>query len=162
MSLKSDIDRGLEITTQMEKLKAELKQIKERVEAAALKGPHIPLEDPARDGTQYLAQGSDRIVPVVVTADFLTKSFAGGSQRHMAMQILAGKQLGHFYQPKTTFEREQEDGKVFRAMARDILGGETAESFIATCLARDKHGMPINAVKIEWARARAIESEVEA
>jgi hypothetical protein len=162
MSTKQDIDRGLEIVAQMDALKKELKAIAERVDKAALKGPQIPLEDPARDGTQYLAHGSAKIVPVVITADFLAQTFTSGSKKHEAIAAAAAGKLAEFYAPTTTYERQFEDGKVFRAKAREILGAEKAEPFIRACVVRDKFDVPKNAVKIEWARARLIESEVSA
>jgi hypothetical protein len=160
MSLQQDIDRGLEIVSALEELKKELGEITTRIERAALNGPQVPLEDPERDGMQYLAKGSERIVPVVITADYLAGSFTNLSDKHLEiLKTLPNREplLVDFYQPKVKFERVIEDGKAFRKLAREMLGDE-AEAFIKACVSRDKFGIPKNATKIAWDRAR--ESEV--
>lgn len=156
MSLQTDIDRGLEIVVEIEALKTELSALTERVKRAALNGPQIPLEDADRDGTQFIARGTEKLVPVVITADYLAASFTNLSPKHE--EVLAAlphrqPQLTDFYQPKTTWERGIDDGKDFRRLAREMLA-ECAEPFIVACLARDRHGIPKNAVKIGWDRAR--------
>lgn len=163
MSLITDIDRGLEIVAQMEALEAELKEINARVERVALKGKQVPLEDAERDGTQFLAQGSARLVPVVCTADYLVQSFAAKSKTHEKIAEAAGARLGEFFRPKLTYETLHKGGKLFRRQARQIFEGWAAEKFLAACVVRDKQGLPKSAVKVEWDRARAMaESGVEA
>jgi hypothetical protein len=160
MSLQQDIDRGLELTAQIGVLEAELKVLSERIEKAALRGPQIPLEDAERDGTQFLAKGSRRVVPVLITADYLAASFTEGSKVHeKVVQALPNREplLTTFYTPKLTFKRVYEDGKVFRRQAREILGAELAEPFINACVVRDREGIPKNAVKIDWSRAKEME-----
>jgi hypothetical protein len=151
------VERGLQIQEEMDTLKKEYKAISALIKKAALKGPQIPLEDPERDGMQYLARGTAHEIPVIITADYLAQSFAAESDTHRKIQAAAvGNMLPHFYQPETVFNRIIEDGKRFRHEARANLG-EAAEPFIAACVVRDKHGIPKNALKIEWDRAREME-----
>ncbi len=159
MSIHNDIDRGLVIVAQIEKLQEELKGITARVEKAALNGKQIPLEDPERDGMQYLAAGTSRIVPVVITADFLRDSFSGSGTVHDQIAAAAGEKLPSFYGKKIVFKRQIDDGKAFRKQARETFTPAQAEIFIKACVAVDKFGVPKNAIKIDWARARK-ESEV--
>lgn len=162
MSLQADIDRGLQIVEEIAALEKELKEIKARVDKAAVNGPQVALEDAARDGTQYLAKGSEKIVPVIITADFLVASFGEDSKKHHEIAgTLAEPLLLHdFYERKVTFQRREEDGKTFRKVAREMIGGPEAERFIQACVARDKEGIARSAVKIAWDRARPIGEEV--
>lgn len=157
MSIQTDIDRGLVLVAQIKRLEEELKQITTRVERVALCGKQIPLEDPERDGMQYLAKGSAAIVPVVITADFLRKSFIEESEPHLEIRATIDPiTLANFYTAKTTYERVIDDGKDFRKKAREILEAPKAEAFIKACVARNKDGIPKSAVKVDWQRHRPL------
>ena len=67
MSIRHDVDRGLEIREQIEKLTAELKEIEARLKEAGLHADQVDLQDADREGKQFLAQGTQRIVPVIFT-----------------------------------------------------------------------------------------------
>jgi len=60
MSMREDVDRGLAIRAQMEKLDAELKDIETRLQMAGLKHPeqHVDLVDPEREGTAWCRSSS--------------------------------------------------------------------------------------------------------
>jgi hypothetical protein len=153
VSVRADVDRGLAIVATLETLKKELKEINERLEAAALLGVQVDLVDPEREGKRFLAPGTDRIVPVVLTADSITKSFVAHSKKHKAISEAAGDKLLHFYVPTTTYEAVFESGKMLRTKAAEIFGFEDAPPFVSACLARDKHGIPKSDIKVEWDRA---------
>lgn len=152
MSIASDVDRGLKIYGDIERLAKELEEIEARLTAAALKGNQVELNDADREGKQYLAEGSEHIVPVVITADALAKTFADDSPTHSRIKAAADGKLTEFYRSKTTWETLIKDGKQFRMQAKAILG-EAAPAFITACVSRDKDGIPKNSIKVEWDRA---------
>ena len=150
MSLRGDIDRGLEIRAQMEKLAAELKEIDARVKDAALRGEQIELTDPDREGRQFLATGSSLVVPVILTADMIMGEFSDNGPKHKnILRLVSAKELADFYKPVNKHENRFDSGKKFRLQASERLGKE-APAFISACLARDKEGIPKSAIKIMW------------
>lgn len=157
MSTQADVDRGLEIIALQEALKKELAEIESRLEKAGLKGTQIELEDAEREGRQFLATGTTRIVPVVFTADLIMGSFADNSAKHLKAKAAAGEHLREFYLPSTTWEGRFDSGKIFRKKAAEIFGEEAGPAFVSACLARDKFGVPKSQTKIEWKRAAAKE-----
>lgn len=152
MSVKADVDRGLEIRAQMEKLKAELKDIETRLHHAALHGEQVELNDADREGRQYLATGSDRIVPVILTADLIVGEFAHSSPRHKEVRAVAQElsQFHEFFKPVSKFENRFESGKKFRLRAADVFGKEIAPKFVTACVARDKDGIAKSSIKVAW------------
>lgn len=155
MSVRNDVDRGLQIIRQLDTLERELIEIEARLEKAGLEGEQIALQDAAREGRQYLAHGSHEVVPIVFSADLLVKSFAEGSDA--AKRILAAlesaKAFNHFFRRVVTFKALIDSGKQFRHEAAEWLGNPAAGQFISACLQRDKHGIPKSQTKIEWSRA---------
>jgi len=149
MSIRNDVDRGLEIREQMDKLKIELKDIETRLQMAALRGEQVDLVDAERDGRQFLAKGSERVLPVILTADLLIGSFMANSETHRAVLNIAGFQFGTFYKSVHKFENRFADGKKFRAAAAELLGLD-APRLITACVARDKDGIAKSAIKIMW------------
>ena len=150
MSIRADIDRGLEIIAALENLEAELKDIEVRVKHAALHGEQVELKDADRDGKQYLAAGTQRIVPVILTADKLVSSFAEHSKQHGLIETVAGgRALNEFFRPVHKYENRFDNGKKFRTRADELLG-KAAPAFITACLARDKDGIPKSDIKIMW------------
>lgn len=151
MSVKEDVDRGLEIKAEFARLQDELKEIEDRLEKAGLDGKQIPLKDKDREGRQYLAQGSARIVPVVFTSDSLISSFPDTGITYLNLRGIVGDCLGEFY--KLLWARRIEDGMKFRKRAHEILG-DSAPHFITACLSRDKEGVPKSSVVVDWKNAR--------
>jgi len=151
MSVKSDVDRGLEIQGEIEKLKAELADIETRLQMAALKNPgeHEELKDADREGKRWLAQGSDRIVPVILTADLIIGEFAANSPRSQTIHTASRGQMDFFFKKTVKFENRFDTGKKFRAQADTVLG-PAAPNFITHCLARDKEGQPKSRIVIAW------------
>ena len=147
------VDRGLEITAEMARLEAELNDINTKLEGAALVGEQVDLNDANREGKQFLARGSAKTVPVVISADSIVKSFADGSKTYANLQQIAGLvKLRQFYQPKTVWEAVFKSGKALRAIAAETLGA-AAPSFVTAATQRDKNGIPKNKITVNWNRA---------
>jgi hypothetical protein len=159
VSVKLDVDRGLQICGQIEMLEEELDQIETRLVTAGLDGDQVELTDPEREGRQYLARGTESIVPVVFTADLLIKSFAYGSIPHGKIEAALGAHpIGNFFRRISGFATQFESGKKFRAQAAELLG-QTAPQFISACLSRDKEGTPRSQIKVEWGRAQNLTAD---
>lgn len=155
MSIQSDVDRGLAIVAQVAELEAELKAIDERLQAAGLAGPQVPLQDEDREGKQYLAKGTGRIVPVILTADLIAGSFVDGSPMHEAAYGAAGPDLAKLYKRKVCWENRIDDGKKFRATAAELLG-ERAPRLVTAVTRRDKAGIPVSKIVVAWNEARPL------
>lgn len=157
MSIKADVDRGLEIVAEQKRLKKELEKIQERLEKAGLAGDQVALEDDERDGRQFLATGSQKIVPVIFTADLIMKSFQEGSPAHAEISSAIPDMffLRRFYAPAEKWESAIDSGKIFRKRA-DELFGKAAPAFISACLSRDKDGVPKSQIKVDWSRASEV------
>ena len=155
MSIQQDVDRGLEIVAQVEKLNAELKAINDRLEKAGLSGPQIPLQDEDREGKKYLAKGTERIVPVILTADLIAGSFTDGSPMHTAAYGAAGPDMAKLYKRQVKWESRIDDGKKFRATAAEVLT-DRAPKFITAVTRRDKAGIPVSKIVVAWNEARPI------
>ena len=151
-ALSAAVERGLAIRAQQTVLKDELAKLEELIEAVALVGEQVELADPDREGRQFIAKGTAHQVPVVLTADSIVGQFVDDSPMHVRLKEIAGDKLREFFRKKTVWENLAKSGKQFRALANMILEGNAPE-FINGAIARDKHGIPKSAVKIEWDRA---------
>lgn len=161
MSLRADVDRGLEIVGKIGELQDELKGIEARLQAAGLqagtRGEHQPLKDAERDGKCWLARGSTATVPLIFTADKIIGSFAANGARHEAIRAAANGRMLEFFKPVNKFESKFDDGKRFRLAANEILGPQ-APAFITACVARDSAGIPKSDVRILWGEAEAMKT----
>jgi hypothetical protein len=146
------VDRGLEVRANIEKLKEELECIEQELQIIARNGEQIDLVDPDREGRQYLAQGSELTVPVVLTADIIASTFTDGSAVHQKIEAASGGKLTEFYRATTTWKLLAKSGKAFRAQAAHILGS-AAPALVTAALSRDRHGLPKSNIKVEWDRA---------
>lgn len=155
VSIRADVDRGIEIAELMGKLKKEKDEIDARLEKAGLAGEQIALEDEEREGRQFLARGTAQVVPVVFTADQVVKSFAAESAVHRQIATAADGKLAQFYAEKRTLHAVFETGKLLRRQAAEIFG-TAAPAFVTACLARDKFGVVKSQVRVEWGRAQAV------
>jgi len=155
MSIRADVDRGLEIRAQVEKLERELKDIETRLKMHGLQNPglQVDLKDADRDGKQYLAPGTARVVPVVFTADIIIGEFSAAAPRARMIRDAAKGKLDDFFKSVNKFENRFTSGKIFRLRAGELLA-EAAPVFITTCLARDKQGIPKSQIKVEWDAAK--------
>ena len=154
MTTTEAVDRGLQIRSEMSKLKSEIEEIEAILEAAGLDGDQIDLNDPDREGKQFLAKGTAQTVPVVFTADLIVGQFVDDSPVHVRLKEIAGDKLKEFFRKKTVWENLAKSGKQFRSLAAGILE-DKAPAFIHAATARDRGGIPKSNVKIEWDRAEA-------
>jgi hypothetical protein len=158
--INQDVERGLAIIDELDRLNEELKGIEERMKAHGLRFPekHVELNDPDREGRQYIARGLTHVVPIVFTADVLMSSFKADTKQHKAILDALPEQrraevLANFFDCTVKYERKIESGKKFRTTAADVLGHD-APRFITACVARDKFGVAKSGIKIEWDRAK--------
>lgn len=150
-TLQKSVDRGLEIRAQIEQLKEELDIIEQSLVLAARQGQQIDLADPDREGRQFLARGTEAVVPVVLTADIIQASFSDGSPVHAKISDAAQGKLADFYRPTTTWKLLAKSGKAFRLEANALLGA-AAPALITAAISRDKNGIPKSQIKVEWDR----------
>ena len=157
MSVRILVDRGIELRAEIAAREEELDDIETCLRDCAQAGPKVDLADAEREGKQFLAAGSNVIVPVVFTADKLVESFKDRSEMHgkIAAALPCPVPLDNFYKPIATWEMVPKSGKQFRRLADELLG-KFAPALITACLARDKHGIPRSDIKIEWKRAEGI------
>lgn len=149
------VDRGLEIRSEIAQLLAELETIEAFMKQAGLRGEQVPLEDADREGRQFIAEGTEQIVPVVFTADLLVKSFGDGTAMHAKIEAASGGHLDVFFKKVTTHKGIIEDGKAFRTKAAEVLGTH-GPYFVSACLQRDRNGIPKSQVRVEWERAKPL------
>jgi hypothetical protein len=155
VNIKSLVDRGLEIRTQLETLRTELKAIETKLQKAGLAADHEELKDPDREGRRWLATGTEKRVPVIFTADKLVGTFQESSPTHLKILPVSSGHFEDFFKPIRAFENRYDDGKKFRTRADELLGKD-APRFITACLAVDKHGIPKSDIKVEWDQAEPI------
>lgn len=147
------VDRGLELRERIKKDTAELRKIEARLKEAGYEagkeGEHETLKDANREGSRWMARGSQRILPVVFTADMIVGSFTRGTDLHKKIEAAAGNHFSVFFKPVSTFENRFDNGVKFRARAHELFD-KSAPEFITACLSRDKHGIAKSDVKIAW------------
>ena len=154
--IREDVDRGLQIAAMLTKLKEALRALETRLKMDALDRPdeHEPLADQEREGRQFLAIGTELVLPIVMTADKLVQTFGEGSKVGQRIVAAADGHLADFYTRSITHGIAFEDGKAFLAAAVAILG-EKAPAFIAACVAVDKDGIGKSDIRVEWQQAAA-------
>jgi hypothetical protein len=158
--IAADVARGIQIKAEIARLLFELKAIEARLETAALEGEQIPLEDAEREGKQYLARGSDQIVPVRFESDQIAGSFDPDSSMHQAATLIAAGQLDKFYKDTRKFIRVPKDGNAFRKLARQLLTSRAFADLIQACTVRNKAGMAQSKTVIAWDDAKPIDQSV--
>lgn len=158
--ISSDVSRGLVIRDQIKTWQAELKAIEKRLEQAGLEGDQIPLQEPDREGRQFIARSHQAgiAVPVIFESDQIVASFRDTSA--MALDLIdfcdeKEIRLHEFYSPITSYTRVQKDGQEFRKTARQRLG-TLAPEFISHCLQRDKDNIPRSRTIIAWDNAKPL------
>lgn len=150
------VERGAVLNATINAAKDELKEINEFLACQAENGEQVPLEDAEREGRQFLAESERSIVPVVITADLITKTFQEGSPLHQDLSRLVGpSDLGRIYQRKIVFESKADDGVKFRRVVKATLPDNEAAAFLTACIRRDKMGIPVSQTRVEWDRLRS-------
>jgi hypothetical protein len=150
------IDEALTLREEIIERQTRLKIVEAQIELAALKGPHEPLKDDSREGRQFLAKSrTGRVLPVIFTSDALIKSFLDQSEKHHALEALAGgdANLRRLFKPPTKWESMWEDGQKFRAAATELLGPPSV-AFIKACRQVDKSGLAKSVTKMDYENAK--------
>jgi hypothetical protein len=147
------VDRGIELRERIAKDTAELKKIEAKLHDAGLEagreGEHEELKDTDREGRRWMARGSQKVLPVIFTADLIISTFTRGTDVHRKIDAIAGTRLNDFYKPEFKFANRFDNGKKFRSKAEEVFG-PNAPAFITACISRDKHGIAKSAIKIAW------------
>ena len=151
-SIASLVDKALALRHEIEVLTDALEILEQQIRNAALTGPQIDLTDGDLEGKQYIARGTEKQVPVILTSDLIIQSFADKSTIHSHLFELAGDRLKVLYRPTITHKLVAKTGKHFRLEAAAQLG-DGAPAFIAAAVNRDKYGIPRSQIKIAWDRA---------
>lgn len=145
----------------MARLKAELEMIEARLEQAGLAGHQVPLQDADREGKQFLAMGSEKILPVRFESDLIAASFQPDSLMHKAVISALGDEhaakLPLFFKDTRVFERVPKDGQQFRKIARKNLDPDCFARLISASTMRGKDGIPKSKTVIAWDDAKPIE-----
>lgn len=157
LQIAADIERGIEIKAQLAALAEELKAIEKRLESAGLNGEQIPLQDANREGKQFLARSSQRIVPVRFESDLIAASFDPDSIMHKQAAEIAGDLLPRFFKQSTKFARVPEDGEDFRILARAILEPDKFAALIQAVTQRDKKGIAKSKIVVGWKDAKPLD-----
>lgn len=157
--IAADIERGIEIKAEIAKLTEELKAIESRLQAAGAEGDQIPLQDANREGKQYLARSSKRIVPVRFESDLIAASFDPDSKMHKEAAAITGDLLPRFFKQSPKFARVPEDGEDFRSLAREILQPDQFAELIRAVTMRDKKGIAKSRIVVGWKDAKTITTD---
>jgi hypothetical protein len=159
--IAADIARGTIIKAEIARLEIELKAIEARLESAGLQGEQIPLQDKDREGKQYLARGTDKIIPIRFESDLIAGSFQPDSLMHKAVISALGEKnadkLPQFFKDTRTFERVPKDGQKFRQLAREILEADCFAALISAATQRSKAGIPKSKTVIAWDDAKPLD-----
>ena len=150
------VTEGIKITAQLSQLKARRDAIAEKLRTYALAHPerHAPLKDEARGGRQVILTGSiGEQLSVLMKDDQIAQTFAHAGKQHLAIEAslqTLTMAITPFYRSKRIWEMVPKDAVQFRAVAQSIIGEKRAPEFISACLRRNKDGVPISDVNVEW------------
>jgi hypothetical protein len=152
--IADDIERGEFLTKRIACDKAELKDIEKRLEAAALLGPHIPLQDRSREGKQTILRAGERTMPVVFESDVIIGSFPAGGLIHTTLtNILAPDAVKALFKEVHNYERREDDGQKFRVKLAKAVPDEPLRLDVLKVLkAVGKNGITKNKTVISWDR----------
>lgn len=156
--IAADIARGKEIKQTIATLEAELKAIEKRLQEAAEKGEHVPLQDKDREGRQCLLRSPRLVLPVRFTADSIVGSFPVNGPMHLEIAAIVGDKMPHFFKEAHVFNRVPKDGQKFRQAARKHLTAAAFADLIRAATACDKNGIAKSSVQIGWDDAKPPEA----
>jgi len=152
------VDRGLAIVAEIEALEKELKQIEAGLSTAALSaskdGRTEALVDEEREGHRYMAEGTEKTLPVILESDQISGEFSEDSEKATKLKDLCGHRLNHLYKRTVVYARVPKDGKAFRAAAAAHWPPDEAAKIISAAISRDKHGIPKSRVVVAWNQAK--------
>lgn len=155
--IAKDIERGIEIKAEIANLTTELKEIEARLQKAGQTGEQVALQDPSREGKQFLARSTRRIIPVRFESDLVAASFDPDSIMHKEASDIAGDLLPRFYKQSNKFARVPEDGEDLRIIARELLTADKFALFIRAITSRDKKGIAKSRIVVGWKDEKPID-----
>ena len=152
--IAADIERGEFLSTRIKLDREELKEIEQRLEAAGLNMPHVPLAEKDREGKQAILRCGDRTLPVVYESDLLIGSFPADGLIHKTLSgIVAPDVFKVLFKEVHQYERRQDDGQKFRVALRKAIADEPLRIDILKVLkAVTKHGVTKSKTVIAWDR----------
>jgi hypothetical protein len=152
--IAEDIARGEFLSIRIKCDKDELKQIENRLAAAGLNVPHIPLKEQDREGKQAILHCGDRSLPVVYESDLLIASFPANGLIHTTLSgIVAPDIFKALFKQVHQYERRQDDGQKFRVALRKAVADEPLRLDILKVLkAVTKDGITKSKTVIAWDR----------
>jgi hypothetical protein len=150
--IAADIERGIIVKAEIERLKGELKIIEKRLESAALSAPHVPLAAADREGKQAELASDRHILPVRLESDMLVSFIERGSPiDNKLIDLINPVTHAALFKPVHGFERRTADGNKFRGLVRMAIDDEsTALEVIDVLRSRDKDGVPKSRTVIAW------------
>jgi len=148
--IEKDIERGIQIRAEIAKLTEELKAIEARLQKAGQEGEQIPLQDPRREGKQFLARSASRIIPIRFESDLIAASFEPDSTMHKEAAEITGDHFPRFFRQSNKYVRVPEDGEDLRVLARQLLEPEKFALFIRAVTSRDKKGIAKSRIVVGW------------
>jgi hypothetical protein len=155
--IAADIDRGIEIKELIASLTEELKAIEKRLAAAGCDGEQVRLQDPRREGKQFIARSNRQIVPVRFESDLIAASFDPDSIMRREAEEIAGELFPRFYKQSDKFARVPEDGEDFRVLARELLDPDAFAKLIRAVTQRDKDGIAKSRIVVGWKDAKPLD-----
>ena len=152
--IAEDIARGEFLSIRIKCDKDELKQIENRLAAAGLNVPHIPLKEKDREGKQAILHCGERTLPVVYESDLLIASFPADGLIHTThSEIVAPDIFKALFKQVHQYERRQDDGQKFRVALRKAVADEPLRLDILKVLkAVTKDGITKSKTVIAWDR----------
>ncbi len=156
--ITADIARGIFLKDRMEKDKAELKAIEARLEAAGLRGPHVPLEDNEREGKQAILTSPTHRLPVRLESDSLVGGFDIGSDTEKEISgIITTAQFNVLFKKVEKYERKEKDGHDFRKKAKKAIPDIAVYlKLIKALRSTDADGIPKSKTVIAWDAVQVI------
>lgn len=156
--ISQDIELCIEQRRIVKDANVKIKAAEKRLEQAGLEGDQIPLQEPDREGRQFLARCPKLgiVVPVIFESDQIIASIEKDTVAHHSISQAAGPRFPDFFALSTKYARVHKEGLEFRRHARKVFES-AAPDFISLCIQRDKDGIPKSRTIIAWDNARPID-----
>ena len=146
------IARAAEIRTKIEELKTELEPLEEIIAQAGINGPHIPLEDPEREGKQAVLKTPTHTLHVQIQSDNLVGGFdIDGDLEKTIRGLIIPVQFNALFKVVKKYERKESDGHKFRLKAKQVITDQAVYLKVIRALrSLDKDGIPKSKTVIAW------------
>jgi len=155
----ADIKRGHEIKKLIAELETELKAIEARLQADALAGPHVPLEDAEREGKQRIIETPTHRLRIRIESDNLVGGFEVGSDLEKDISaMITAEQFNALFKRVEKYERKEKDGHKFRLKAKKALNDQPLyHKFIRALRSLDSNGIAKSKIVIPWNEIEELE-----